>query len=80
MAALTDLTLAQLSTALAKKETSAVEVADGKTTNYFLTTFGRVDRETICAREEGGPTLSHALHDLAMCGCHRPQGDGERSR
>ena len=36
----------------------AVEVADGKTTNYFLTTFGRKDRENICSREEVGPTLS----------------------
>jgi hypothetical protein len=42
----------------------AVEIADGKTTNYFLTTFGRRDRETICAREEVGPTLSQALHLL----------------
>lgn len=40
----------------------SVEIADGKTTNYFLTTFGRTDRETICAREEVGPTLSQALH------------------
>jgi hypothetical protein len=40
----------------------AVEIADGKTTNYFLTTFGRRDRETICAREEVDPTLSQALH------------------
>jgi hypothetical protein len=42
----------------------AVEIADGKTTNYFLTTFGRRDREVICAREEVGPTLSQALHLL----------------
>ena len=42
----------------------SVEVADGKTTNYFLTTFGRVDREVICSREEVGPTLSQALHLL----------------
>ena len=40
----------------------AVEIADGKTSNYFLTTFGRRDRETICSREEVGPTLSQALH------------------
>ena len=40
----------------------AVEVADGKTSNYFLTTFGRKDREGICSREEVGPTLSQALH------------------
>ena len=42
----------------------AVEVADGKTSNYFLTTFGRKDREGICSREEVGPTLSQALHLL----------------
>ena len=40
----------------------AVEVADGRTTHYFLTTFGRATRETICSREEVGPTLSQALH------------------
>ena len=37
----------------------AVEIADGKTTNYFLTTFGRRDRETLCAREEVGPPVAH---------------------
>ncbi len=42
----------------------AVQVADGRTTSYFLTTFGRTDREVICAREEVGPTLSQALHLL----------------
>jgi hypothetical protein len=42
----------------------AVEIADGKTSNYFLTTFGRKDREGICSREEVGPTLSQALHLL----------------
>jgi hypothetical protein len=42
----------------------AVEIADGKTTNYFLTTFGRRDREVVCSREEVGPTLSQALHLL----------------
>ena len=42
----------------------AVQIADGKTTNYFLTTFGRSDRENICTREEVGPTLSQALHLL----------------
>jgi hypothetical protein len=42
----------------------AVEVADGKTSNYFLTTFGRADREVICSREQVGPTLSQALHML----------------
>jgi len=42
----------------------AVEIADGRTTSYFLTTFGRADRENICSREEVGPTLSQALHML----------------
>lgn len=42
----------------------SVEIADGKTSNYFLTTFGRADRETICSREQVGPTLSQALHML----------------
>ncbi|MEO6786475.1 MAG: DUF1549 and DUF1553 domain-containing protein, partial [Chthoniobacteraceae bacterium] len=42
----------------------AVEIADGRTTSYFLTTFGREDRETICSREHVGPTLSQALHML----------------
>jgi hypothetical protein len=42
----------------------AVEIADGKTSNYFLTTFGRATREVICSREEVGPTLSQALHLL----------------
>ena len=40
----------------------SAEIADGKTTNYFLTTFGRSTREVLCAREEVGPTLSQALH------------------
>jgi hypothetical protein len=42
----------------------SVQVADGNTTNYFLTTFGRKDRQTVCSREEVGPTLSQALHLL----------------
>jgi len=40
----------------------AVQVPDGRTTDYFLTTFGRSDRLVICSREETGPTLSQALH------------------
>ncbi len=42
----------------------AVQIADGKTSSYFLTTFGRSDREVICSRELVGPTLSQALHML----------------
>ena len=40
----------------------AVQIADGKTSSYFLTTFGRRERDVVCSREEVGPTLSQALH------------------
>ncbi len=41
----------------------AVQIADGGTTNYFLTTFGRATRETVCSCEvKMEPTLSQALH------------------
>lgn len=41
----------------------AVHVADGRTTNYFLTTFGRSTRQTACTCEvKTSPTLSQALH------------------
>ncbi|MGA2497535.1 MAG: DUF1549 and DUF1553 domain-containing protein [Tepidisphaeraceae bacterium] len=43
----------------------AVQIADGKTTNYFLTTFGRPSRESVCACEVViEPNLSQALHLL----------------
>ena len=41
----------------------AVQIADGQTSNYFLTTFGRASRETACSCEvRMEPTLSQALH------------------
>jgi hypothetical protein len=41
----------------------AVEIADGETTNFFLTTFGRATRETVCTCEVSmEPNLSQALH------------------
>jgi hypothetical protein len=41
----------------------AVQIADGATSDYFLTTFGRSPRETVCAGEvRSEPTLSQALH------------------
>jgi hypothetical protein len=41
----------------------AIQIADGRTTNYFLTTFGRSPRETVCAADaKTDPTLSQALH------------------
>ncbi|MEN9573330.1 MAG: hypothetical protein RL514_1185 [Verrucomicrobiota bacterium] len=43
----------------------AVEIVDGRTTTYFLTTFGRASRDTVCACEvKMEPNLSQALHLL----------------
>jgi len=43
----------------------AVEIADGATSNYFLQTFGRAQRESVCACEVSyEPSLSQALHLL----------------
>jgi len=43
----------------------AVQIADGGTSNYFLTTFGRATRETVCSCEvKMEPNLSQALHLL----------------
>ncbi|MEX2356764.1 MAG: DUF1553 domain-containing protein, partial [Pirellulaceae bacterium] len=43
----------------------AVQIADGQTSTYFLTTFGRSERATVCSCEvSSSPTLSQALHML----------------
>jgi hypothetical protein len=43
----------------------AVQIVDGNTSTYFLTTFGRASRETVCSCEvKMEPTLSQALHLL----------------
>lgn len=43
----------------------AVEIADGAVNNYFLTTFGRATRGTVCSCEvRTEPNLSQALHLL----------------
>jgi len=43
----------------------AVQIADGNETSYFLTTFGRAQRETVCSCEVVmEPSLSQALHLL----------------
>jgi len=43
----------------------AVQIADGNTSTYFLTTFGRAKRETVCDCEATtDPSLSQALHML----------------
>ena len=41
----------------------AAQVADGNSGNYFLDTFGRPPRDTVCTCERSGdPTLAQALH------------------
>jgi hypothetical protein len=41
----------------------AVQIADGAVSTYFLTTFGRAKRESVCSCEvKMEPTLSQALH------------------
>ena len=43
----------------------AVQIANGNTSTYFLSTFGRANRETVCACEvKVEPNLSQALHLL----------------
>ncbi|WP_146391419.1 DUF1549 and DUF1553 domain-containing protein [Allorhodopirellula solitaria] len=43
----------------------AVQIADGAVSNYFLTTFGRSPRTTVCDAEAStSPSLSQALHLL----------------
>jgi hypothetical protein len=47
------------------KGARAVQIADGNTSSYFLTTFGRAKRETVCSCEvRVEPNLSQALHLL----------------
>jgi hypothetical protein len=47
------------------KGARAVQIPDGNTTGYFLTTFGRAMRETVCSCEvKMEPNLSQALHLL----------------
>jgi hypothetical protein len=43
----------------------AVQIANGNTSTYFLTAFGRATRETVCSCEvKMEPNLSQALHLL----------------
>ena len=47
------------------KGARAVQIPDGVTGGYFLTTFGRATRETVCSCEvKMEPNLSQALHLL----------------
>jgi hypothetical protein len=56
----------------------AVQIADGTTSTYFLTTFGRAPRNTVCACEATSePTLSQALHLLNGSAAHEKIGQGK---
>ena len=47
------------------KGARATQIADGRTTNYFLKTFGRSTRDSVCSCEvKQEPNLSQALHLL----------------
>ncbi len=55
----------------------AVEIADGATSNYFLKTFGRSERGSVCACEVTlEPSLSQALHLLNGDVVHKKISDG----
>ena len=55
----------------------AVQIADGRASNYFLTTFGRAKRESVCACEsKAEPTLSQALHMLNGYAVHQKISQG----
>jgi hypothetical protein len=55
----------------------AVQIADGRTTDYFLTTFGRATRETVCSCEvKMEPNLSQALHLLNGATVQSKVGNG----
>ncbi len=55
----------------------AVQIADGNVGNYFLSTFGRATRETVCSCEvKMEPNLSQALHLLNGENSHARVRDG----
>jgi hypothetical protein len=55
----------------------AVQIADGNTGNYFLTTFGRASRTTVCSCEvKIDPNLSQALHLLNGATVEKKIGEG----
>lgn len=57
----------------------AVQIADGKTSSYFLDAFGRSPRTTVCEAEATtGPSLSQALHLLNGDAIHRKIEDGRQ--
>jgi hypothetical protein len=55
----------------------AVQIADGNTATYFLTTFGRATRETVCSCEvKMEPNLGQALHLINGENAHAKVRDG----
>lgn len=55
----------------------AVQIADGNTATYFLTTFGRASRETVCSCEvKMEPNLGQALHLLNGESVHQKVKEG----
>ena len=55
----------------------AVQIADGNTATYFLTTFGRASRETVCSCEvKMEPNLGQALHLINGENCHAKIKEG----
>jgi hypothetical protein len=55
----------------------AVQIADGNTATYFLTTFGRASRETVCSCEvKMEPNLGQALHLMNGESVHSKVKDG----
>ncbi|MBI3837093.1 MAG: DUF1553 domain-containing protein, partial [Planctomycetia bacterium] len=57
----------------------AVQIADGQTSNYFLSSFGRSPRTTVCAAEATTePTLSQALHLINGDTLARKIGESKR--
>ncbi len=60
------------------KGAKAVSIADGNTSTYFLKTFGRSTRETVCSCEvKLEPNLSQALHLLNGSSTNRRIDDGK---
>ena len=56
----------------------AVQIADGNTSTYFLTTFGRATRQTVCSCEvKMEPNLSQALHLLNGDAVHNRVRNGK---
>lgn len=55
----------------------AVQIADGRVSTYFLTTFGRATRDTVCSCEvKMEPNLSQALHLLNGEAAHQRVASG----